>query len=419
MVVKNREAEVVVVGGGTLGHLVARQLAVTYKKEVCFARLTDTDRPRAASKRNHGWDQSGLFYHDEDKEAAAMMNVSSVRMHSVCGLSRCEERGIIGVATVEKAEGLQLAANALLQEIELLSDTEAQRQLGQFFNPDYIYFYVPDSRLDQPKLMEALRRHMMLTGKVDFLELFPDEAIHIEPEPAAYSGYLLKTRDKIIDSPIVLICAGYMIPSMFNRAGIPHDLAVFISPLMRVPDAPMIRVPLFVDMSSSLSLLTQISDSTLYNIIGNRQRRRHDPAEADDLFVTEAETDSVIDLLPSLWRSFVRAGKFPVTAGPKIEPVGPNGERIIRPWVFDASRVTNFKGLHACVPVKATNSWWAMELLLESAGFSVQPKDLVPGATVNYSLSARGGGRRARAGWGRDRMHWQYKNLDDRKKNDT
>lgn len=411
-----REPEVVVIGGGTLGHATARQVAVTTNKEVCFVKLTDADIPRAASKRNHGWDQSGLFYYEKDEEAAAMMHASSVKMHDACGLRRCEERGIIGVATVEEAERLQRAADALHQELEFLNDEdEARRQLGQFVEKDYIYSYVPDTRLDQRRLMKAMRRDMMLTGKVEFMELPPDKPISIRPERAAYGGFLLQTGEDIIDAPIVLICAGYMIPAMFKPVGIPHDLAVDISPLLRVPGVPMIKVPLFVNMSSSLSLLTQLTGGTINNIIGNGKRRRHDPVSADDLDVTKEEEDSVIELMPPLWRSFVREGNYPVTAGPKIEPVGPGGTRVIRPWVFDASRVSDFKGLHACVPIKATSAWWAMELLLDSAGLLVKPKDLLAGAKVNYSLTSR---RSAAAGdvWGTDRMHWEYEKLDDRKK---
>src|ERR1044072_2975129 len=317
---RKKATDVVVVGGGLLGHLVARQLALTTNNKVRLIRLSDTDRPRAASKRTHGWDQSGLFYYEEDKEAAAMMSVSSINMHSACGLGRCEERGIIGVATITEAKRLQDSADALFQDIEPVSHADAQRQLQHFFNPDYFYFYVPDTRLDQPRLMTALRRQMSeLTERVDFLELPPDKGVVIHPEPNAAGKFLLKAGEEIIDAPIVLLCAGYMIPSMLNRAGIKHDLAGFISPLLRVPAAPMIRVPLFVDKSSSLSLLTQPCGGTTYNIIGNRKRRSHQPEHSDDLHVTPDEQDSVIELLPAKWQSFVRAGNFPFTAGPKVE----------------------------------------------------------------------------------------------------
>lgn len=412
---RSLEPDILIVGGEPLSLATAHQAVARTSKKICLVRVTDSDQPRSAAKRNLGLDSSGLFEFGIDPDGAATMLLSSNRLHLACGLRRCQEPGVMGVATPEEAEELLRVAGMLGIDVTYLEPDDAWGLIGQYLNPAHLYFLVPDTRLNLPHLMKALRQDIQQSGRADFIECAPDEEPTIELEAGANNGLLVRAGGVMINAQTVILCSDYRIPRMLDRAGIRHELAVRVAPVIRASDAYMIKAPAFINKTASLVIShQQAPNGRRRNIIWNNAYRDIGADEIDNLYATDAQVNSLLEQQPAVWRSFLSSDDFSVTASPAAfslrEPAS------LKPLVYDAGSEAGLGGLVFGISPSVANTWLAAEMILEKIG-AAGPQSPHAGDVVEYRISSRSWGRVQTVGkrWNPvDRMHWDYENLDDR-----
>jgi glycine/D-amino acid oxidase-like deaminating enzyme len=252
-----QHADLVIVGEGILGRvaaLLARKRLPRSKRIVVVAERTPTGAiPSADTHRNHCWLQSGMLYGGNALLAAHMLT-SGRALHREVGLTLPQNQGIFRIGEEHKREILETAQMLGLQDsVHVMARHAAQSQLGQFYEPGYAHFTVPDAPFDEPRVMAELRTQAQLLGvewmhgRVSLKRVGGDSVVVVtDPD----------SQETIqIEAPCVVLCAGSGNVELLDSIGVLHELVVYQSGLIRIYDDRLMRTCLLADRTKQLSVV--------------------------------------------------------------------------------------------------------------------------------------------------------------------
>ena len=400
------DRDAVVVGGGILGLMVAVLLAEEGRQVDVF--VSPQPEPRSDSQRNHSWLQSGLLYPG---------NIISRRMY-YDGLGLLDhfvvphptKQGIFRFSSSKEVEVFLAHAKEvqLLGKVEEVSDAEARRELGAFYQPGCFHFRVPDAPFPEAEVMERARSRARVLG-VRFWE----SRVDIEPDPASETGYVLVTENQRIIPRLTVVCAGAGTPRLLSGLNIQHPLVVNQSVLLVIKEVGAMRVPLLADRTTGLTVVawdTREIPPRGRLVVGAGDRRELGLKEQDLVRkVRPSEQDSLIRLLPSDLP--LTRGNHRFTAGQKTDVVM-NGKSQVAPWVHACE---DFPGLIFAIPGKATLAFAVAQRILDLVSEDLRQKhgpagDPSPGfepppdSTFEATIHSH--------------HHPEFDNLDDREEED-
>ncbi|MDR3403464.1 MAG: FAD-dependent oxidoreductase [Chthoniobacter sp.] len=355
-----------IVGGGILGVLIAF-LAAARGYAVRVVRMGDGEVPRADSLRNHAWLQSGLLYGSElGRAIRRQMRLSGVGLLEMFGLPVPVERGIFGLK--DETEAAQLLANAeelnIASCVDRIPDGEAKRQAGEFYVSGRPYFWVPDAPFEEGGIMAAARDQAKANG-AEFANV--DRPVKLRRDESSPCGVAVDIGGCWPGSQIVILAAGSRTRSLLNQIGVDRNLVVSQSPLLVTPTCAPLRVPLYVDRKTGLSVVRHAPSSSHPNgclVIGNTHRREIPSSAVEQRReLNDKDLQSLGDLLPPRIRKAILTAKGTrYTAGHKTEICRPGMGCTVEPWI---EAIEEYPGLFAAIPGKATMALYTAENVLD------------------------------------------------------
>ena len=342
---RSARRDVVVVGGGLLGLLVAEQLAS--KNRDVDVLVSPRPDPRSDSQRNHSWLQSGLLY--PGNISARRMFYDGLEMLDHFGYPRPDKHGIFRFSSEREVEIFLSHASEirLRRKVREVRDNEARRLLGPFYQPNHFHFEVPDAPFPEASLMETARKRAKQLG-VRFNECY----VELERDESAQNGYVVLAGDERVAPENTLVCAGAGTPKLLRSLDLAHPLVVNQSNLLVLSDISVLGTPLFADRTTGLTVISwRVSEGSSRGrlVIGANDRRRL-PAEGEDLDrrILPLEEEFLLSLLPQGWDVAKQLGRF--TPGQKTDLLV-DGKPVVAPWI---NAPEEFPGLVFGTPGKAT-----------------------------------------------------------------
>lgn len=348
---------VAVVGGGILGLLVAERLQAQ-ELNVTLIRMPDTAAgPSADTQRNHGWKQSGLLYRDSTGAHVLQMQTSGDLLLAHTGVDQPSSEGLFLLpsdATKEAQDLLDAAGRlGLASRVRELDPVSAARRSGKFHLEGRTAFTVPDAPFDEALVLKRLRRMASRGG--------------VALKTVGTSVTLARSRDRarvvdpdfrLHDFDAIVLAAGAGTPRLLQEVDLESCFAVYQSALLVIPDDrdPVIRADLLADLETGLAVVRH-GDAV---VVGGRFRRRIDDPSAPR-FVTAAEQEEILDLLPPAVNDHCRRGRW--TSGYKTEHVEEDGTSSIAPWL-QGPQDHGIDNLWVAVPGKATLAWLTADRLI-------------------------------------------------------
>jgi glycine/D-amino acid oxidase-like deaminating enzyme len=364
------ERDVVVVGGGLLGLLVAEQLAQRHRSvEVLVSPRPD---PRSDSQRNHSWLQSGLLY--PDNEHARKMYSDGLEMLESFGYPPPTKGGVFRFSSEQEVKVFFDHANKikLRGKVKEISDDEARTRLGVFYQRGCFHFEVPDAPFPEAALMELARARARAFG-AQFRECY----VTFERDERAANGYVVVAGGQRMAPTTTISCAGAGTPGLLRALNLAHPLTVSQSVLLVIDDATQIRVPLLADRTSGLTVVSwnRFDSPPRGRLVIGAAERRSLPPEAEDLDrrILPSEEAFLRSLLPPGLNVEKRMQRF--TSGQKTD-VLVDGRPTIAPWVYAPKE---FPGLVFGTPGKATLAYAVAQRILSHIEQPSKPGGANPG----------------------------------------
>jgi len=337
--------DVVVVGSGLLGLLVAEQL--TSKGRRVEVLVSPGPDPRSDSQRNHSWLQSGLLY--PGNIHARKMYYDGLEMLDHFGFSAPIKRGIFRFSCQEEVDAFLGHAEKirLRGQVKDIPDVEARYRLGVFFQPGHFHFEVPDAPFPEAELMEAARARASRLGAT-----FHQCRVDLKRDESSTNGYVVVAGHRRLVPRTTIVCAGAGTPKILRDLDLPHPLVVNQSVLLVIEGATGVRVPLLADRTTGFTLVTwdaRESPPRGRLVVGAAERRLVSTEGEDiDRRTQSDEEDFLLRLIPSSLNIEKRMYRF--TPGQKTD-VLVEGRSTVAPWVHAP---TQFPGLILGTPGKAT-----------------------------------------------------------------
>lgn len=356
-------ADVVVVGGGIVGSMVALRAAEQGFETKLF-RKSDSARPESETLRNQELQRSGLLDIKNMPEAAAHMRESGRRMLDAFAIRSSTKKGIAFLPNEEKAA--EFLANAetlrLKNQVEPLTAATARSELGPFYESGGFHFRIPDAPYDLAGLLASARDAAHSSG-AELVDLPVGISASIIPS-ASRSGCALKAMGRHIEADVIVICAGAGTPELLRELGIGHSFTLYRTPLLVYPDCADLAVPYYVDFGKKLS----VSRSYTTSSFGTQSLLVGGPIHTDLTSkplareVPDSEADAISNLLPSGYRCSPK-GDLPHTRCATFE-VRLQSKSL--GWAYRPDP-EHFPGLITAVPPKATMGMFIAELALKIA----------------------------------------------------
>lgn len=361
------DRDVIVIGAGVDGLLSTYLAALAGYSVTTFVR---TASARGSTYNNQAWFQSGLLYGIRDIKLGQLIRYHGPRLLTAFGFRREVQGGVFRVGTDEERARLTQAAEALgIDTLELLDPRDARQLLGPYHQEELGAYLVPDGPFPEAELMAAIRDAAEQEG-AEF-RAFP-EGVMLRPMPNTPREFYVHTPVGDFKAGVTMLCAGGFTNALLAplRVSVP-GLALYRSPLMRIPDEPRLRLPLLVDLTAGgLTVLRHTvhrSKLTTGLVIGNRMRTLVDSSQpVPDPMATEVEKNSLLALLPQVPP---KEEQF-ANCCYKAEMLSSSGEPTVHAW---AEEIGEYCGLFAGGAGKATLGLHAAELMHSKAGLTRGP----------------------------------------------
>lgn len=367
------DRDVIVIGAGVDGLLSTYLAVLAGYRVTTFVR---TASARGSTYNNQAWFQSGLLYGIKDVELGRLIRYHGPRLLKEFGFRREVQGGVFRVGTDTERDRLTQAAEALaIDTLELLDPRDARQLLGPYHQEDLGAYLVPDGPFPEAELMAAIRDAAEQAG-AEFRGF--SEGVALKPMPNTPREFYVHTPVGNFKAGVTMLCAGGFTNALLAplRVSVP-GLALYRSPLMRIPDEPRLRLPLLVDLTGGgLTVLRHtVHRSKLIPglVIGSRMRTLVDSSQPiPNPAATEVEKDSLLALLPQV----PPAEEQFANCCYKAEMLSGSGEPTVHAW---AEEIGEYHGLFAGGAGKATLGLYAAELLHKKAGLTRGPSVGVPG----------------------------------------
>ena len=370
---RRQEVELAIVGGGIVGIWCAL-FAAERGIDVALYCLSNREKPHADTMRNHSWLHSGLFY-ARDIRAVELRGCfdMGMRMFEALGLQKPDERGIFSCADEAAADAFQRDAERLSlgKQVDTLSDRHARASLGPFFRKGSLHFSVPDTYFRESLVLSKAREAAAQAGAA-LIEVETDTPVTFRPERGAAAGFVLETPTGDVEAGSVIVAAGFGTPALLDQLGVVSPVTVYRSPLMRLGGAADMRVPLFVDRTSGLSVIrhaTAAAPPEECLVIGDRQRRRVDAGLSSSRTVSAEERQRLFEIVPRAIRPSVSDASYRMYAGFKTEPPPGDDGRSISPVIVSPAE---YPQLWMAIPIKASLGYWTADQVLQKVGFTAR-----------------------------------------------
>ena len=356
--------DVVIVGGGILGLVLAVLLAEQLKRRVTLIVDPGKDNLGADSLRNQAWLHSMLLYLNGPTVATCRrMYWDGRRMLRHFGIPEPVDGGIFAFRDPTRLQAFVAHASSLgLGEshgVRLLSHGEAADALGELYDSAATYYRVPDSLFDEARLMTVARKDAVSWGA----EVVESRVI-LHRNSSVHNQYFLETdRGDRITANCTVLCAGCGLPELLAQLGLQHPLGITRSVLLRSYDSLNIKIPLFFDSSSGLTVGCHGADVRGHRngclVFGDWHRRKLNSDEARCRSVSLAEYEALCKRIPTA--CLPPSAPRGAIAGHKTEASDAAGMASVDPWFCSYEA---FPGLIAAVPGKATLAMYTAEKLL-------------------------------------------------------
>src|SRR5689334_22709965 len=141
-------ADLVIVGGGVLGTLLAARARKELGASVSVVglRLKDWPHPRAESLRNQGLAQSGLRYLQTPK-IAQIMRASLSMLFDFCSMRAPDAKGVMQMPLEDRDEfRASIAGTGYEREVHEMTTDQARDALGPLWDARACSFVVPEQQ---------------------------------------------------------------------------------------------------------------------------------------------------------------------------------------------------------------------------------------------------------------------------------
>jgi hypothetical protein len=309
---RQHDPEVLVVGAGLLGRLVAYLAAKRGFASVHVYQLPDryAHNLTADTLRGNGWVSSGLFWDRPADKAKACAEISaSVRgLYDTVGLpfQASGNKALMRIEAERSGEFLNRAAERRLgDQVKPISDQAARNILGHFFRPGFSHFFGPDCGIDLSRVLA------MLSIRLRWQDVTLGTApVEVNPDPNAESGYRVRVAGVEQQPRFTVLCSGAALPWHLTGLDINHPLCVVENGLIRMQNTAGMQAPLLIDTSalgSTAGLLISRhnvgSDEIL--VAGSYLHFRVRDEHLQKRVVGESEYRAIRDMLPTAVRDQV------------------------------------------------------------------------------------------------------------------
>ncbi len=243
------QIDVLIVGGGIFGTLLARELARRGVR-VALYRVRDRPLPTAESLYNQAWFQSGLHYFKLGVSVARAFHDAKYLFQRRFRIP--SGRGVMRIGPRHRDLFLAVAEELGIQaEVRAIGGRPAERMMGRFYRPPGAdtYFTVPDAPFPEAQIIQIAREQARRKGAL-LREL--DAPIRLEEHAGTISALIGEQR--VTASRIVLAC-GCGTPRLLMSLGVDPRLKLVRTPLLVLKEQLTarsgLRTPLLVDRTAS------------------------------------------------------------------------------------------------------------------------------------------------------------------------